>query len=149
MYYRSCWHIVCRDFLIRYRQPNVISYIRCSSLITALYNPKAFIVHAVLLHQTFVHCGRFPTAASRRSLGRISIPVWRFSLSAPLNIIALVGHYPTNKLILRTPILNRWIAPPFNITSCEITSYPVLATVSRSYPSFKGRLSTCYSPIRH
>ena len=30
----------------------------------------AFILHAALLHQAFAHCGKFPTAASRRSLGR-------------------------------------------------------------------------------
>ena len=26
--------------------------------------------------QSFLHCARFPTAASRRSLGRVSVPVW-------------------------------------------------------------------------
>ena len=67
-----------------------------SSLKTVLYNPKAFVVHAALLRQTFVHCGRFPTAASRRSLGRVSVPVWPFTLSGRLLIVALVGLYPTN-----------------------------------------------------
>ena len=28
-----------------------------------------------LLRQAFAHCGKFPTAASRRSLGRVSVPV--------------------------------------------------------------------------
>src|SRR5205814_8862517 len=27
--------------------------------------------------------------------------------------------------------------------------YPVLAAVSRCYPSLRGRLLTCYSPVRH
>ena len=27
--------------------------------------------------------------------------------------------------------------------------YPVLAPLSRSYPELEGRLSTCYSPVRH
>ncbi|AQP66900.1 hypothetical protein B0X16_01395 [Listeria monocytogenes] len=45
---------------------------------------------------SFVHCGRFPTAASRRSLGRVSVPVWPITLSGRLCIVALVGHYPTN-----------------------------------------------------
>ena len=67
-----------------------------SSRLTELYNPKAFIVHAALLRQTFVHCGRFPTAASRRSLGRVSVPVWPFILSDRLLIIALVSRYLTN-----------------------------------------------------
>ena len=68
----------------------------CSSLTTELYDPKTFITHAALLRQTFVHCGRFPTAASRRSLGRVSVPMWPFILSDRLLIIALVGRYPSN-----------------------------------------------------
>ena len=67
-----------------------------SSLTTEFYNPKTFIIHAALLRQTFVHCGRFPTAASRRSLGRVSVPMWPFILSDRLLIVALVGRYPSN-----------------------------------------------------
>src|SRR3989442_4696813 len=37
---------------------------------------SAFILHAALLDQAFAHCPKFPTAASRRSLGRVSVPVW-------------------------------------------------------------------------
>ena len=55
-----------------------------------------FIPHAALLRQTFVHCAIFPTAASRRSLGRVSVPVWPVALSGRLPVVALVGHYPTN-----------------------------------------------------
>ena len=76
-----------------------------SSPIKELYDPKAFFTHAALLRQGFPHCAKFPTAASRRSLGRISIPVWLIILSDQLPIIALVGLYPTNKLIGRRPIL--------------------------------------------
>jgi hypothetical protein len=61
-----------------------------------LYNPKAFFTHAEWLDQAFAHCPKFPTAASRRSLGRVSVPVWRIILSDPLLIVALVGLYPTN-----------------------------------------------------
>ncbi|ARO16084.1 hypothetical protein CEK62_19280 [Alcanivorax sp. N3-2A] len=68
----------------------------CSSLTTEFYDPKAFITHAALLRQTFVHCGRFPTAASRRSLGRVSVPVWPITLSGRLRIVALVSRYLTN-----------------------------------------------------
>ena len=67
-----------------------------SSLPTGLYNPKAFITHAASLRQTFVHCARFPTAASRRSLDRVSVPVWLIILSDQLPVFALVGRYPTN-----------------------------------------------------
>ena len=66
-----------------------------------LYNPRAFITHAALLDQGCPHCPIFPTAASRRSLGRVSVPVWLIVLSDQLKIVALVSHYLTNKLILR------------------------------------------------
>ncbi len=69
--------------------------------IESVYNPQAFFTHAVLLHQACAHCAIFPTAASRRSLGRVSVPVWLIVLSDQLEIVALVGHYPTNKLISR------------------------------------------------
>ena len=66
-----------------------------------LYNPRAFITHAAWLDQACAHCPRFPTAASRRSLGRVSVPVWLIILSDQLLIVALVGLYPTNYLIQR------------------------------------------------
>ena len=95
-YYRGCWHVVSRGFLIRYRQ-DVHSYLHvCSSLITEFYDPKTFITHAALLRQAFAHCGRFPTAASRRSLDRVSVPVWPITLSGRLRIVALVSRYLTN-----------------------------------------------------
>jgi hypothetical protein len=67
-----------------------------SSQLKVLYNPKAFFTHAALLDQGFPHCPIFPTAASRRSLGRVSVPVWLIILSDQLRIVALVSHYPTN-----------------------------------------------------
>ena len=66
------------------------------SLITGLYNPKTFIIHAALLGQGCPHCRKLPTAASRRSLDRVSVPVWPFILSDRLRILALVGCYLTN-----------------------------------------------------
>ena len=72
-----------------------------SSLSTELYNPKAFIAHAASLRQAFAHCGRFPTAASRRSLDRVSVPVWLFILSDQLPVFGFVGHYPANYLMGR------------------------------------------------
>src|SRR5574344_88515 len=95
-YYRGCWHVVSRGFLIRYRQTTSISSSYHSSLITELYNPKTFITHAALLGQGSPHCRKLPTAASRRSLDRVSVPVWPFILSDRLRILALVGCYLTN-----------------------------------------------------
>ncbi len=39
---------------------------------------------------------KIPTAASRRSLGRVSVPVWLIVLSDQLPVDALVGRYPAN-----------------------------------------------------
>ena len=74
--------------------PQVPSF--CSSLRKEVYNPRAFLPHAVFLRQAFAHCGKFPTAASRRSLGRVSVPVWLIILSDQLLIVALVVSYTTN-----------------------------------------------------
>ncbi len=67
-----------------------------SSLPTEFYDPKAFITHAALLRQAFARCAIFLTAASRRSLGRVSVPVWLIILSDQLPVFALVSHYLTN-----------------------------------------------------
>ena len=75
-----------------------------SSLPKGVYNPKTFIPHAASLRQAFAHCAIFPTAASRRSLGRISVPVWLIILSDQLSIVGLVSHYLTNYLIERGPL---------------------------------------------
>ncbi len=61
-----------------------------------LYNPQAFFTHAALLDQGFPHCPIFPTAASRRSLGRVSVPVWLIIRLDQLPIVALVSLYLTN-----------------------------------------------------
>ena len=86
-YYRGCWHVVSRGFLLGYRHT--------SSPKTEVYNPKIFFPHAASLHQSFLHCAIFPTAASRRSLGRVSVPMWPFNLSVRLPIVAMVGRYLT------------------------------------------------------
>jgi hypothetical protein len=67
-----------------------------SSLPTELYNPKAFITHAAWLGQAFAHCPIFLTAASRRSLARVPVPVWLIILSDQLPVFALVSHYLAN-----------------------------------------------------
>ena len=98
-YYRGCWHGVSRGLLLRLPSS--------SSPLKELYNPKAFFTHAAWLHQACAHCAIFPTAASRRSLGRVSVPVWLIILSNQLRIVALVSRYLTNKLIRRRYIQER------------------------------------------
>ena len=88
-----------------------------SSLLTVVYNPKAFIPHTASLRQPCGHCAIFPTAASRRSLGRISVPMWLIVLSDQLRVVALVGRYPTNKLIRRELLPRRDLAAAFTSSS--------------------------------
>ncbi len=67
-----------------------------SSLIKAVYVPKDFVQHAASHGQAFAHCQMFLTAASRRSMSRVSVSSVGVSLSAPLGVIALVVLYTTN-----------------------------------------------------
>ncbi len=81
-----------------------------SSLLKVLYNPKAFITHAAFLHLSGLqpeglHPARGvaasgfrplrqkipPLLASRRSLGRVSVPMWLIILSDQL-LITFVPH---------------------------------------------------------
>ncbi len=150
--YRGCWHGVSRRFLWRYRQSSIVFDTRHSSPLTVVYTPKGFLPHAASLRQSFDHCAIFPTAASRRSLGRISVPMWRIVLSDPLRVIALVSRYLTNKLIRRDPLIGREHAsrgPLWSLSQEKKRHYAVLARVSPGCPSPKDRLVTCYSPVRH
>ncbi len=78
-----------------------------SSLPKGVYNPKTFIPHAASLRQAFAHCAIFLTAASRRSLARVAVPVWLIVLSDQLPVEALVSRCLTNKLIGHEPIQER------------------------------------------
>ena len=101
--YRGCWHVISRCLFKLYRHHNVITYTAYSSSSKGFYNLSAFIIHAASLRQTFVHCGIFLAAASRRSLGRISVPMCPITLLGRVAIVALVGRYPTNQLMARGP----------------------------------------------
>ncbi len=118
---------------------------RLSSLPTEVYDPRAFIPHAELLGQACAHCPRFPTAASRRSLDRVSVPVWLIILSDRLPIEALVSRYLTNKLMGRGLIDRRRRSRRghlFPLGPKTLWAYPVSAPVSRSCPEPEGRLPT-------
>ena len=90
-----------------------------SSHLTGLYDPKAFLTHAASLRQGFPHCAIFPTAASRRSLDRVPVPVWLIILSDQLPIVALVGSYPTNQLMGRGLIPRQQHMPPLIYSNQE------------------------------
>ncbi len=146
MSYRGCWHIFSRCLFLRYSHVR-----RFSSLRKEVYDPKAFILHAALLDQGFPHCPRFPTAASRRSEARVSVPPCPVALSGRVPVIALVGRYPANKLISRIRLPERKVPkdPLLYLHDHAVTQdYPVLAAVSRGYPRLGGSSITCYSPVR-
>ena len=91
-----------------------------------------------MLDQACAHCPIFPTAASRRSLGRVSVPVWLIILSDQLRIAGLVGRYPTNYLIRRGPLRQR--------NSFALRPYTVSAAVSRGCPVLPGRFPRVTHP---
>ena len=84
-----------------------------------------------MLGQAFAHCPIFPTAASRRSLDRVSVPMWPITLSGRLLIVALVGRYLTNQLIRRELTPNR-ISP---------------LTPGRCHPVVLCGISTCFQVL--
>jgi hypothetical protein len=57
---------------------------------------RAVFLHAAWLDQAPAHCPIFLTAASRRSLVRVSVPVWGIPLSGPLSIAVLGCRYHSN-----------------------------------------------------
>ena len=114
-YYRGCWHVVSRCLFLEYRP--------YSSSRKGVYDPKAFFPHAVSLRQAFAHCARFPAAASRRSGGRVSVPLCPFVLSHRVPVLGLVGHYPTNNLIGRKLLPERPKSFPQQACSLGRTGY--------------------------
>ena len=94
----------------------------------AVYNPKAVIPHAALLGQACAHCRKFLAAASRRSLGRISVPVWLVVLTDQRPVTGLVGRYPANYLMGRRANLQRVLPrfPPRSVCGIS-TAFAVLS----------------------
>ncbi len=88
LYYRGCWHRVSRCFFFRYRhnRPDRKEF--------TIQRPSSSTRRCCIRVSPIVQ--NSPTAASRRSLDRVSVPVCPCALSGRILIVALVGHYPTN-----------------------------------------------------
>ena len=103
-----------------------------SSHIKEVYNPKAFFLHAALLGQACAHCPIFPTAASRRSLGRVSVPMWPTDrrLGGPL------PRQQANQTRGHLRAINLWQSEPCDPTAlCGIsTNFSVLFPSPRQVP---------------
>ncbi len=100
---------------------------------------RALVPHAAWLDQSCLHCPIFLTAASRRSLGRVSVPMWGVFLSEPLCIVALVGRCPANWLMHREPIRDH-----LGFQTNPMRD-PLLRGVSRRF----HRLSPCHGQVAH
>src|SRR5262249_48600297 len=90
-----------------------------------------FVAHAASLGQACAHCRRSSTAATRRCLASVSVPVARVVLSHPLSVKALVGRHPANELILRGPRPRRDSFPEGRMP------FPQIA---RNYPPVRGAM---------
>ena len=112
-----------------------------------VYIPKDFVPHAASLPHTCVHWGRFVTAAPRRSLGSVSVPMWLAVLSDQLRVVALVGRYPHQLADTKSP------APgPVSLwgpRDAARSRHLVLPGLSAGYPRDRGTLAILYSPVRH
>ncbi len=111
---------------------------------TGVYEPKPFIPHAASLHQGFPHCEKFSTAATRRCLDRVSVPVWLVVLSDQLPVLGLVGRYPANYLIGRGLIVKcqAFRSPASKVRRC-------LPTVTSGISSPFSELSQSLRQITH
>ncbi len=117
---------------------------------TRVYDPKAFIFHAASRDHAFAHFND-STAASRRSLGSVSVPVWLTILSDQLTV-SLGRPLPHQQADgTRAPLQTTGPegSPPLITSRCLKGSHPVLAPLSRGCPRLEGRLPTRYSPFRH
>src|SRR5699024_490817 len=61
-------------------------------------------------------------------------------------VVPVIAHSPADAVVGRGPIPH---GKTFHPPPCGSSSYPVLDPVSQAYPDVRGRLPTCYSPVRH
>ncbi len=109
-YYRGCWHVVSRSFLAGYR----LLLVPCNrGLRSENLLPSRGVAGSGLRPLPNI-----PTAASRRSLDRFSVPMWPVILSDRLPIVDLVGRYLTNYLMGRELTLKR--ISPLTPCPCEL-----------------------------
>ena len=105
-----------------------------------LYTPKGFIIHVTSLRQAFAHCGRFSTAASRRSMARVAVPFLGVALSRPLPVIDLVSYYLANYLIGRRPF-------PKRIAALLLRDYGELPRLSTGCTPLQGMYPRVTKPF--
>ena len=98
-----------------------------------------------MLDRACAHCRRFLAAATRRCLGRVSVPVWLIVLTDQRPVIGLVGAYPANHLMGRTPLPGRSKA---FLTPSGMSVRGISTPFGALFPS-GGQVRTCSSAVRH
>ncbi len=118
---------------------------------TGVYNPKAVILHAASLCHASAHCKRSSTAASRRSLGSVSVPVWLIILSdqLPVSLGEPLPHQQADGTRAPLQVTGPEGSPSLICLPCGRRPHPVLALLSESYPNLRDRFPTRSSPFRH
>ena len=121
LYYRGCWHRVSRLFLLRYHQ--LTQVINPAILFThdRSLQSEDLILHAASLHQGCPHCERFSTAATRRCLDRVSVPVWLVVLSDQLPVVAWVRFHAYRRIKPHAPPFVRVPVNSFEFQPCDRT----------------------------
>src|SRR6185503_4203717 len=138
--YRGCWHVVGRRFFCRYRHLRFVPAERglqpegrhpSRGVAASGFRPLCNIPHCCLPYES-------GPCLSPSVAGHPLRPATRRRLGEPL------PHQLADRPRAHPKPQKAFHPPP-----CDEESYPVLDPVSQAYPRVKGRLLTCYSPVRH
>jgi hypothetical protein len=97
-----------------------------------------------------VHWQWFSTAASRRSLGSVSVPVWLTILSdqLPVSLGEPLPHQLADRKWAYLFATGSEESPPLYREPWSSRTHSVLIIVSDGYPEQRGKLPIYYSPVR-
>ena len=136
-YYRGCWHGVSRCLFLKYRQN---FFLEKRGLQTKILHPSRGIAPSGFRPlRKIPHCclpEESGPCLSPSVADHPLRPAIHLRLGRPL------PHQLPNGPRAHPSVINLSQLPPRELT------YPVLAPLSRRYPRLKGRLLTCYSPVR-
>src|SRR5699024_2687979 len=139
-YYRGCWHVVSRRFFYTYRHFRFFPSERGLQP-EGRHPPRGIDASGFRTLCNIPHCCLPYESVPCLFLcvpGRSLRPFTTLRLCEPL------PHHQTDRSLVHPSPIN--LSNPHHAAGAP---YPVLATISRGYPEVKGRLLTCYSPVRH
>ncbi len=97
-------------------------------------------LHSNSPYHAFAHCKGFATAAPRRARVLISVPFSGLRLSTPVRIVGLVGRYPANSLIRRSPILRRNNCIPLLVLQIQQFQFGFVTADEPQFPGIAASL---------